>query len=104
MVVSGERSGKVAGRQKGERGGRAGRGTLRVIVRSGNSQNRESKMGQNVGRENQRETWGRCAERWEGGGDDHGGRLECHGGRERKKSVRLLIWVRMTNIGGLTLQ
>lgn len=47
MVVSGERSGKVAGKQKGERGGRAGRGTLRVIVRSGNSQNRESKMVQN---------------------------------------------------------
>jgi hypothetical protein len=63
MVVSLKRRGEVAGTQKGEEGGRAGGGTLRAIVRSGNSQIRESKMVHNVGRESQRETWGRCAER-----------------------------------------
>jgi hypothetical protein len=57
-----------------------------------------------VQRESRKETWERCAERDEREGDDRGGRLERHGWREEKMSVRLLIWVRMTNKGGLTLQ
>jgi hypothetical protein len=84
MVVSGERSGKVAGKQKGERGGRGGGGTLRVIVRSRNSQNCEEKTVHNVKRESRKETWERCAGRDERGGDDRVGRLERHCGRERK--------------------
>jgi hypothetical protein len=55
-------------------------------------------------RESRKETWERCAERDEGGGGDSVRGLERHGRREGKMRVRLLIWVRMTNKGGLTLQ
>ena len=58
----------------------------------------------NVKKESRKATWERCAGRDERGGDDRVGRFEPHGRQEGKMSVKLLIWVRMTNKGGLTLQ